>query len=231
MTLRAEVAPSRRMLAVAVALVAANVVLLLLIAEDVVDGGGLISRDPAVLDWFVDNRTDWMVSAARFVSTVGGFVPWFVIGLLRGFWLWKRGAHWALAVAPVVSLSLGGLAASLGKAAFDRPRPPVSDHAASVASAAFPSGHATDAAAFFLAASFVIGITVARHRSTQALLVLVAAFLAGLVGISRLVLGVHWLSDVIAGWALGTATAITVVVAVWWLITPAPTDRSQTAPT
>ena len=225
MPLRADLAPSRRSLLVAAALVAANLTLFVLIAEDLVDGGGLISHDQAVLSWFVDHRTDWMIRAARFLSTIGSFVSLFVIGVLIGLWLWRRNWHWGLGAAPLVSLTLGGLASSVAKAAFDRPRPPVAAHATSVSSAAFPSGHATDAAAFFLAASFTLAITVTRRRWARTVLVATGAFLAALVGLSRLVLGVHWLSDVVAGWALGTATAITVVVTLWYL-----TARRQTSP-
>ena len=215
MPLRAESAPSRRALLVAAALVAANLTLFILIAEDLVDGGGLISHDQSVLTWFVDHRTDWLISAARFLSTIGSFVSLFAIGIVIGLWLWRRDWHWGLAAAPLVALTLGGLASSLAKAAFDRPRPPTAAHATSVSTAAFPSGHATDAAAFFLAASLPT-ITVTRRRWAQTVLVATGAFLAALVGLSRLVLGVHWLSDVVAGWALGTATAITVVVTLWY---------------
>ena len=225
MPLHAELAPSRRARLVATALAAASLTLFILIAEDLLDGGGLISRDQAVLTWFVDHRTDWLISAARFLSTIGSFVSLFVIGVVIGLWLWRRGWHWGLAAAPVIALTLGGLASSVAKAAFDRPRPPVAAHATSVSTAAFPSGHATDAAAFFLAASFTIAITVTRSRWAQSVLVATGSLLAALVGLSRLVLGVHWLSDVVAGWALGTATAITVVVTLWYC-----TARRQTRP-
>jgi undecaprenyl-diphosphatase len=230
MPIRAEFVPSRRALSVATALVAANVTLFILIAEDVLDGGGLISHDQSVMTWFVDHRTDWLISAARFLSTIGSFVSLFVIGVVIGLWLWRRGWHWGLAVAPLVALTLGGLASSLAKAAFDRPRPPAAAHATHVSTAAFPSGHATDAAAFFLATSFTIAITLTRRRWAQTVLVATGASLAALVGLSRLVLGVHWLSDVVAGWALGTATAVTVVVTLWYLTARRQASRPPATP-
>ena len=84
---------------------------------------------------------------------------------------------------------------------------------------AFPSGHATDAAACLLAGSFVLALTVAVRRRGQLLWLLAGLVGAGLVGLSRLILAVHWLSDVVAGWALGTAIAILVVVASWYWVT------------
>jgi undecaprenyl-diphosphatase len=217
MPLRAEVVPTRRVLVVAAAVVTASLALFVLIAENLVNGGGLISHDHAVLSWFVDHRTDRSISVARFLSTIGSFLSLFLLGVVIGVWLWRRRRDWRLAAAPLVALSLGGLASSLAKAVFDRPRPPVAAHATSVSTAAFPSGHATDAAAFFLAASFTLAITVTRRRWAQTVLVVTGSLLAGLVGLSRLVLGVHWLSDVVAGWALGTAAATTVVVTLWYL--------------
>ena len=211
--------PSRLTLIVATAVVVANLMLFALIAEDLLDGGGLISHDKAVTAWFVEHRTDALISAAKVVSALGSFVSLSIVGVLFGIWLWRRGWHVALAVAPLASLVLANLASTATKALFDRERPPVALRAIKVTQAAFPSGHATDAAAFFLAVSLTLAITIARHRSTRALLVATGLFLAALVGLSRLVLGVHWLSDVVAGWALGSAIATAVVVTLWWLST------------
>ena len=124
-----------------------------------------------------------------------------------------------LAAAPLVSLSLASLASTLAKSIFERDRPPVGVHATSVTLAAFPSGHATNGAAFGIAAGLTLALTVAHHRWSKTLVVAVGLFFAALVGISRLVLAVHWLSDVVAGWALGSSVALTVVVTVWYLTT------------
>ena len=210
-------------------LVVANLVLFALIAEDLLDGGGLISHDEAVTAWFVEHRTDALISASKVVSEIGSFVSLAILAMLLGIWLWRRGWHVALSVAPVVSLVLASLASTATKALFHRERPPVVLHATTVTLAAFPSGHATDAAAFFLAASLTLAITIARRRSTRALLVATGLFLAALVGLSRLVLGVHWLSDVVAGWALGSAFAIAVVVTLWYLSTRRQDDQAPPA--
>lgn len=211
-------------------LVVANLVLFALIAEDLLEGGGLISHDEAVSAWFIEHRTDALIRAAKVVSAIGSFLWLSVLGVLLGVWLWRRGWHVALAVAPTASLVIASLASTASKAFFDRERPPVVLHATTVTLAAFPSGHATDAAAFFLAASLTLAITIAHHRSTRALLVATGLFLALLVGLSRLVLGVHWLSDVVAGWALGSAVAIAAVVTLWYLSTRRQDDQSAPVP-
>jgi len=66
--------------------------------------------------------------------------------------------------------------------------PPVTVHAATVTLAAFPSGHATDAAGLFVAAAYVVAITIARRRVTQITCFAISLFLEVIVGLSRLVL-------------------------------------------
>jgi len=210
-------------------LVVANLVLFAVIAEDLLDGGGLISHDEAVLAWFVEHRTDALISAAKVVSAMGSFIALSIFALL-GIWLWRWGWHVAFVVAPAASLVLASLASTASKALFDRERPPVVLHATAVTLAAFPSGHATDGAAFFLAASLTLAITIVHHRSTRTLIVATGLFLAALVGLSRLVLGVHWLSDVVAGRALGSAIAMATVVTLWYLSSRRQDDQAAPVP-
>ncbi|HVM67215.1 MAG TPA: phosphatase PAP2 family protein [Acidimicrobiales bacterium] len=227
MTLHAEVRPSRRAQAVAGVLVAADLLLFTLIAEDVLNGGGLVSHDHAVLAWFVAHRTAWLINASRFVSTVGGFASLAIISALLGLWVRSRGWPVVLAASALVSLTLASLASTAAKAIFDRPRPPVALHAMTVTLAAFPSGHATDAAAGCLAGAATLALTLARRRWAQGVLLLSGVLAAALVGISRLVLAVHWLSDVVAGWALGSAIAIAVVMTTWYVGAGAAAPRQR----
>ncbi len=209
------------------ALVLANVAWFVLIAEDVLDGGALVSHDQTVMVWFVDHRTDWLISAAKVVSTLGSFASLLIVSLVGGLWLLGRRAQLGLAVAPLLALLFASLASTVAKASFDRDRPPLAVHATTVTLAAFPSGHATDAGAFFLAGSLTLSLTVARQRLTQFFFIGCGVVLTALVGISRLVLAVHWLSDVVAGWALGSAIAITVVVILWYAVARSHSSTSS----
>ncbi len=221
MSFSAEVAPSRRARAVAAAVVTADLALFVLITQDVLEGAGLISQDEAVLSWFVDHRTDWSIRVAKLLGTIGAFVSLAVISVIIGIWLWRRGSHVLLAAAPLASLVVASLASTVAKSIFERDRPPIEVPAATVTLASFPSGHATNGAAFGVAAGLTLALTIARHRWSKWLVVAAGLLFAALVGVSRLVLGVHWLSDVVAGWALGSAVATAVVVTVWYLTTRA----------
>jgi undecaprenyl-diphosphatase len=107
-----------------------------------------------------------------------------------------------------VLLTLGGgqLLLSLLKLAVDRPRPEIVSHLVEVLTLSFPSGHAMGAALTYgtLAA---LACRFAPGRASRICLWAVAVLATLLVGISRVYLGVHWPSDVLAGWCAGAAWA------------------------
>lgn len=102
---------------------------------------------------------------------------------------------------------LGGWALSYGlKFAFDRPRPDVVPHLYDVKSSSFPSGHSLMSAVVYLTLGSLLTNLVESDR-LKVYLLTVALLVSVLVGISRVLLGVHYPSDVIAGWTIGLAWA------------------------
>lgn len=98
------------------------------------------------------------------------------------------------------------------KDAFGRPRPqfvPAGDYPYS---ASFPSGHALLATATYLTISSIVAQLI-RPAHLKAYVILVAFVIVGLVGFSRVYLGVHWPTDVLAGWTIGAVWAL-----FWWLV-------------
>jgi undecaprenyl-diphosphatase len=112
----------------------------------------------------------------------------------------------ARAAALATAMVSGVLVQDALKAAFGRARPDPAFAALVQEGLSFPSGHATMSAVFYLS----VGVLVAQcqdRRQVRVFVVAMAVFIACLVGLSRVMLGLHWASDVLAGWALGAGWA------------------------
>ena len=99
------------------------------------------------------------------------------------------------------------VSATFLKDLYDRPRPDLVPHGSYVYSASFPSGHSTLSAATYLTLAMVIA-SLEPRTATKVLTFVVAGLVIIFVGFSRIYLGVHWPSDVLAGWVLGAAWAL-----------------------
>ncbi|WP_216839298.1 phosphatase PAP2 family protein [Caulobacter sp. S45] len=150
----------------------------------------------------------WLLQSAIDLSALGGFTLQWLLGaacLLFMLQIRQR-AEAAWLAASILGASI--LNASL-KSLLHRPRPELVPHLAAVSNASFPSGHAMISAAIYLTIGAMLAET-QRRRSTRIFLMSFAGLLVLLIGISRIYLGVHWPSDVLAGWCLGTVWALAV---------------------
>lgn len=178
-----------------------------------------LAADVALLEWVRTFSTPWLDRVARVLTQFGGvaFVP--VVTLALSGWLWaQRYRHHALLVlAGVGGASLLSLAL---KVFFARARPDLWEHLVFETSFAFPSGHAIASAA--LAASIVAALWFTRWRITA---IITGTVYVIAIGFTRLYLGVHFPSDIIAGWlvAIGWIAAVSVI----FLSSPLTLKRSR----
>jgi undecaprenyl-diphosphatase len=157
----------------------------------------------------------WLEELARDFTALGGAgVLTFLILAVLGFLLLQGKPR--VAGGMIVAISGGVLLSPVLKLGFDRPRPDLVPHEVSVYSASFPSGHALHAAVVYL----TLGALLARvqpHRRLKGYVLTVSVMLMVLVGSTRVYLGVHWPTDVLAGWAAGAAWAILCWLITFWL--------------
>ncbi|MEU4774160.1 phosphatase PAP2 family protein [Micromonospora sp. NPDC023644] len=180
------------------------------------DWAPLRRLDTAVTDALVGYAADhpaW-VRLMTLWTDVFAPMPLRVGALLLVLWLVHRGAR-QLAVWVAVTMAVGGLLSPLLKLLVGRPRPDLPEPVAEAPGMAFPSGHALNAA---LAAGVLLVVFLPHARPVARRVVWAAALLLALVtGFSRVALGVHWTSDVLAGWLLGVAVvaATAAALTVW----------------
>jgi undecaprenyl-diphosphatase len=176
-----------------------------------------------VTAWIIAHRTGWLTSALSVLTWLGSTAFIIPLALAAGLYFLIRRRTWqplALLVAAVAgAIGLYGIVKPL----VGRPRPPAAIWIGHYTGAAFPSGHATQSAAFYAILALVLGAGLSIRR--RAVVWSAAALVVLVVGASRIYLGAHWLTDVLAGYALGATWVAIVVTAL--LITSQGTGRAR----
>lgn len=172
------------------------------IAQDVVAGDPLTILDRKIDSWFHRHQDSQMTA---FMATVSWLHTWpitLVIIVFLVYLAWRRSWRWLIVV--ICTVGGGMLLNSLLKLAFHRERPSLSGLAAALTTYSFPSGHTVAATLIYAAISTYLASRVIVWR-WRILIVLAAVFLVAVVALSRMYLGVHYLSDVLAAFAEGLA--------------------------
>jgi undecaprenyl-diphosphatase len=166
-------------------------------------------RDPADPGHGIGPR--WLEGSMRDLTALGSMSVLLIFTGAVAVFLGVRRQYHALALVVVAALG-GSLLASGLKALFARPRPDLVPHLAVVYSSSFPSGHSMSSAAVYLTLGALLSRLV-KERKLKVYFLAVACFLTFVVGLSRVYLGVHYPTDVLAGWCAGLAWAV-----LCWLI-------------
>ncbi|MGH9009380.1 MAG: phosphatase PAP2 family protein [Acidimicrobiia bacterium] len=172
---------------------------------------GTMGLDRTVLDWFVEHREQSLNTIMQVVTTLGGSAFLIPLVLAVGVWYWRR--HGTARPLMLLAAAYGSswFVSQSIKVLVGRARPPAGVALGHFSGYAFPSGHATEAAAVWgmLAVVLVAG----APRSQRNKVVGAAVTVVVMVGITRLYLAAHWLTDILAGWCFGSLCVLGVLAA------------------
>jgi undecaprenyl-diphosphatase len=179
------------------------------IFDGIDETSGFARWDESAAEWGARNATDTSTGILDAVTQLGG-TPWLVVVMVAvGLLVWWRQRTWqALVFLLIVALGVTVLNNGL-KLLVDRERPDIA-RLTGHSGASFPSGHSAAAAACWAAMALVL--TRRSSRATRIAAAVVAAVVTIAVAASRVLLGVHWLSDVVAGVVVGWAWFLLVAV-------------------
>ena len=152
-----------------------------------------------------------LLAIARFFTALGEPTVLIAACLLCALWLWYRGRG-RLGLTLLLIALIGRGLSEAQKYWIARVRPDLEPHLVVVKTSSFPSGHATSSMIFYLA----LALALTAHTRWNRVAATSAVLLSLLIGTSRVMLGVHWPSDVIGGWAFGL---------LWVLLTLRPAER------
>jgi membrane-associated phospholipid phosphatase len=185
--------------------------------DNVLDGEGIAVADRPVVQFLAAHRQPWLITVARVITDMGSPVGAAVTAVVVGVALaWIRRSWLPLLVFALGAGGIGVINMTV-KRLVSRSRPPLATAALGEQGFSFPSGHTVGTTVVWLLSAWMVSHWVIGPRAvrvaawTTALLMIIA------VGATRVYLGVHFPSDVLAGWALGAAWAVTIalVVNVW----------------
>src|SRR5262245_41112068 len=194
----------------------------------VVHQTGAARADPRILAFVTGHRAPWLTGLARALTWLGStLVLWPVVAAAGlGLWRWRR--RWLPAVLPALALAGAWAGSLLIKGLVGRPRPPVADRLTVVHSWSYPSEHAAQALATW--GMLALMLMAGRSARARVLLAAGAALIAFVVGLTRLYLGVHGMTDVLGGWALAGVWDCLLIIS--YLLGPqlaAPPERQARA--
>ena len=181
------------------------------VAEEVAEGETRAVDEQIILAFRTSDISDpvgpaWFEEAVRDLTALGSTLVLAIAVLaVVGFLLLVR--DWRAAIFTFAASGSGLLVSHLLKEAFGRPRPDLVPHEVTVFTSSFPSGHAMMSAVVYLTLASLVARLMQRRR-LKLYAMSVAAVLTALIGLSRVYLGVHWPSDVLAGWMAGASWAL-----------------------
>lgn len=166
------------------------------LSEEVAEGESR-RADEAVLRWISATFPDWVDVPMRLITALGYY--WFVIpALVFSAYLFYRSGRGISAALLVASTGGGIVLTTVLKAIFRRARPEIIDAGYEASFYSFPSGHATVAVGFYGALALLLALRL--ESPWRPVVAAAGALLVVLIGLSRLYLGVHYPTDVLAGY-------------------------------
>ena len=185
--------------------------------DSVKEGDGITLVDPPVSGWLAAHREPALTVAMRALTELGspaGVIVATAVVCAGTAWRTRSRLPVLLGVLAVSGL---GVAVAVVKLLVGRHRPAMPYAAITTDGYSFPSGHATGITAVALVTGWMISHWIVRSWNTRVAVWTAVPVIIGGVGFTRIYLGVHYLSDVIAGWVLGAAWAgVLVACALLW---------------
>jgi undecaprenyl-diphosphatase len=187
------------------------------VLEDVLEGDGIAGIDQPAAAWVAAHRDLWLTAVLRGATEAGGPLPLAALAALTCAAVVWRCRSWLPVVLAVAGVSGIALVIVIAKALVIRNRPHISFAVLAEDGYSFPSGHAAGASAIALFSAWMLTRWLITAWTGRVIAWTVVIGLAVVVGFSRVYLGVHYVSDVVAGWLLGMAWAgIVMLVGSWW---------------
>jgi undecaprenyl-diphosphatase len=171
---------------------------------------GISQFDQSVWQFFVDHGSSRVHSVARFVTSFGVLSVLLPVAVVVGVLVGAKSRSVATAIAPWLSVVVCAQIVTVLKKATDIVRPPSQFQVIQIRNPSFPSGHAANTTALIVGVVVVVWCVAEISRRTKMWVTIGGAVIVIAMGLTRIVLNVHWLSDVLAGWCVGAAVGLAI---------------------